>query len=177
MLGMQVTVRRNEVNKLGSTERFPCQNGHCGCSSAAECWNSCCCLSPQQRIAWAKKNGIEPPKFLVAMAEPIQATATASCCSKKSCCEAESVAKTTESRAQVESEREPQSFEFTIKSRSCRGAETYWILALADIVPDWLSLIDKYDPPCATVCVAIPPYTAFFSPPDDPPPRNQPSTV
>jgi hypothetical protein len=44
---------------------FPCRGGKCGCSSAAQCWTSCCCLSPSERKAWAKKHGITPPRFAI----------------------------------------------------------------------------------------------------------------
>ncbi len=43
-------------------ERFPCEGGSCGCASAKECWSSCCCTTEVERLAWAIRNNIEPPK-------------------------------------------------------------------------------------------------------------------
>ncbi|QDT66545.1 hypothetical protein [Calycomorphotria hydatis] len=44
---------------------FPCQSHNCGCRTAGQCWNKCCCYTPQQRLAWARVNGIEPPIIVV----------------------------------------------------------------------------------------------------------------
>lgn len=65
---------------------FPCQNGHCGCSTARKCWTDCCCHTPSQRRQWAERRGITPPDYAV-LNEPKQETPTgqkvASCCSTK----------------------------------------------------------------------------------------------
>jgi hypothetical protein len=42
-------------------ERFPCEDHACGCMSAEECWNHCCCMTPEQRLAWAEANHVQPP--------------------------------------------------------------------------------------------------------------------
>ncbi len=46
-------------------ERFPCENCPCGCASAAFCWDKCCCHSDEEKLAWAQKEGVTPPDFLV----------------------------------------------------------------------------------------------------------------
>lgn len=33
-------------------ELFPCQDHACGCSSAADCFDGCCCFSPAELAAW-----------------------------------------------------------------------------------------------------------------------------
>ena len=40
---------------------FPCQDHPCGCSTAEQCWQSCCCFSVEERWAWARAHGVEPP--------------------------------------------------------------------------------------------------------------------
>jgi hypothetical protein len=45
---------------------FPCQGHRCGCVSAEQCWNHCCCFTPEQRLAWAAANEVDPPAELVA---------------------------------------------------------------------------------------------------------------
>lgn len=79
---------------------FPCQGHGCGCRTAADCWLGCCCMTPGQRLSWAKKHGVTPPAELVELAEVEAPKALRrSCCaghgegvcrkdagSRKSCC-------------------------------------------------------------------------------------------
>lgn len=39
-----------------SDRPFPCQDRVCGCQTAEQCWQSCCCFSPEQRQAWQRDN-------------------------------------------------------------------------------------------------------------------------
>lgn len=48
-----------------AVERFPCESSRCGCSTAEQCWRSCCCHPLDQRLAWAKRHGVQPPKFVL----------------------------------------------------------------------------------------------------------------
>ena len=48
---------------------FPCQDSPCGCKTAEQCWTNCCCKTPAQRLAWAKSNGVTPPKYAMATLE------------------------------------------------------------------------------------------------------------
>jgi hypothetical protein len=45
-------------------ERFPCEACGCGCASAHECWTACCCHTPVERLAWAIREGVQPPEGL-----------------------------------------------------------------------------------------------------------------
>lgn len=54
-----------EIIHKADTQPFPCQNSTCGCKTARQCWTSCCCRSPEQRLAWGEKNGVTPPKYAV----------------------------------------------------------------------------------------------------------------
>jgi len=38
---------------------FPCQQHRCGCRTAEQCWQHCCCFSPAERRAWARAQGHE----------------------------------------------------------------------------------------------------------------------
>ena len=44
--------------------RFPCEHHLCGCSTAEQCWDQCCCYSDAEKLSWAAANGISPPAFL-----------------------------------------------------------------------------------------------------------------
>ena len=51
-----------------SNEQFPCATSRCGCQSADQCWQSCCCRTFTERLDWARKNGVRPPEFAIAQA-------------------------------------------------------------------------------------------------------------
>lgn len=61
---------------------YPCQNHHCGCNSAAQCWDNCCCFSPAERLAWAREHHVEiPAAMLAALNEAAKKEVPAiSCC-------------------------------------------------------------------------------------------------
>jgi len=40
------------------SEPFPCQSRPCGCRTASQCRQHCCCFNREQKIAWAKKNHV-----------------------------------------------------------------------------------------------------------------------
>jgi hypothetical protein len=96
-------------------EPFPCQDHPCGCRTAEQCWRGCCCFTPEQRLAWAKANNIEPPAYAE---KPKPATswrttrlrdrgqgnqsATSSC----SCCPPQSVA--SPKSANISQQRKPE---------------------------------------------------------------------
>jgi hypothetical protein len=73
------------------SQPFPCQHCACGCKSAEQCWKNCCCFSPTEKAAWAKKNGVTPPSYAVLkdenrLAENGKASnkeCSKGCCSKK----------------------------------------------------------------------------------------------
>ena len=66
---------------------YPCQSGHCGCKSAFQCWTSCCCQTPEERLEWARKNGASPPSYAI-LKSPSQPKSVANTASKKSpCCD------------------------------------------------------------------------------------------
>ncbi len=88
---------------------FPCQNRPCGCRSAAQCWNGCCCFSNAEKLAWAKTNNVTPPQFVVEAAAKEQQVAQSaniklsantktSCCSKSAgCCSSHQTPESTKS--------------------------------------------------------------------------------
>ena len=76
-----------------SSERFPCEQCACGCNTAKHCWTACCCHTPAQRMAWARRNGVTPPPYAIVDDEPEAAQIVdkvigsgddlPACCSKK----------------------------------------------------------------------------------------------
>jgi hypothetical protein len=57
-------------NNLSPTgDRFPCEQCGCGCTDAEVCWRSCCCFTNTEKVAWARKNGVALPAFVLAAAK------------------------------------------------------------------------------------------------------------
>lgn len=69
------------VKKSG--EAFPCQNCPCGCKDADTCWRECCCFTNREKLAWAERNRVTPPSFVVAAA---RRDARAAAKESQSCC-------------------------------------------------------------------------------------------
>ena len=82
------------------SEPFPCQNRPCGCASAEQCWKQCCCFTNVEKVAWAKKNGVKLPEYVVRAAEAESADKVADTGEKPvkkcACCSTERSETTTE---------------------------------------------------------------------------------
>ena len=53
-----------KVSQRLTGERYPCENGSCGCHSARECWTTCGCQSMEAKLAWAKREGVPVPAYV-----------------------------------------------------------------------------------------------------------------
>ncbi len=64
---------------------FPCQHHNCGCNTAEQCWRSCCCMTPEQRLEWARENGVTPPDNIMAQLVKLRTPKPkcSHCCSAK----------------------------------------------------------------------------------------------
>jgi len=65
-----------------SSQPFPCQDHRCGCRDADHCWRSCCCMTREQKFAWALEHGVTPPASFFAEQNKPPAK-MASCCAKR----------------------------------------------------------------------------------------------
>lgn len=52
-----------------TSQPYPCMYHACGCLSAQQCWESCCCFTARERLAWAEARGIAVPDSLRAEAD------------------------------------------------------------------------------------------------------------
>jgi hypothetical protein len=138
----------------GSHERFPCQHHSCGCNTAEQCWINCCCLSPGQRLAWAKANGIEPPAWIARRLQEVllqEQTASAStpqgCCTEKSaqtataccsaaCCQNDSHdAPSHDVQDQAPNEASGGTgWVSLLEAQRCRGASSEWLASGAVLI-------------------------------------------
>lgn len=82
------------ARRLAAKDRarpFPCMDKSCGCSTAEQCFASCCCNSPAELLAWAKAHGLESATLAALERRAVAADTTAgpsSCCAAASCAEA-----------------------------------------------------------------------------------------
>ncbi|OYP38377.1 hypothetical protein [Rhodopirellula sp. MGV] len=116
-----------------TAERFPCESCACGCPSAEHCWDRCCCHTDQEKLQWARENGVTPPQFLVDRVANACDTAPA----KTSCCHCShrdrnnAVSKTTKPTVATGS----KTLIFW-KAAECRGLTYIWsLLAAAYVSP------------------------------------------
>jgi hypothetical protein len=152
---------------------YPCMHRPCGCRTAEQCWTKCCCFTPRERLAWAKKNGVQPPDYAVLASnddglEPPadEAGQADACCltqaesghSELACCE---------SHQEDSQEGSPV---IAISAWRCQGFGLSWLLAGAVPPPardvDWSPELLPGDWLPISLITAD---TAFSSPPVPPP--------
>jgi prepilin-type N-terminal cleavage/methylation domain-containing protein len=56
-----IPVPRFSPSAAANSGPFPCQAHRCGCASADQCWQSCCCFTNREKLAWAAINRVTPP--------------------------------------------------------------------------------------------------------------------
>jgi hypothetical protein len=128
-------------------EIFPCMASSCGCRTADQCWRSCCCHTLSQRLAWARKRGIEPPGFVIAQARAagfdFESLAAASCDDAGQCCRSNSQATVAADKASSccrdrdaqHSSSEPQNDRIVAwRALACRGLPMNWLAAVPNMV-------------------------------------------
>lgn len=81
----------NPAAEKDLSQPFPCQDRPCGCASAVQCWKQCCCFTNAQKVAWARKNRVTPPRYVVAAAraELVARAAEPKTLTKRSCTQCE----------------------------------------------------------------------------------------
>jgi hypothetical protein len=106
-------------------EAFPCQNHRCGCTSAEQCWKHCCCFTRSERLAWAVRRGVKPPREVVVeiRLKPGDkhdrvAVSHRACCAKPS------------------SKTKPEiDWTVALRARGCRGLGMDWVVFNSPIAP------------------------------------------
>ncbi len=79
-----VPLPREPIAGKDRSQPFPCQDRPCGCRSAKQCWQKCCCFTIAQKVAWAKQNRVAVPEEVLTAARREQRQATE--IARKSCC-------------------------------------------------------------------------------------------
>ncbi|MBY0522373.1 MAG: hypothetical protein K2R98_03205 [Gemmataceae bacterium] len=117
------------------SQPFPCQGHACGCRSADQCWQQCCCYSPEEKLSWAKDHHVEPPAHVNQEAadgwnaprlrdqEP----------AKKSCCSAHAETNRHEQSAAPTCEK--TNWVMGMSARHCQGLGELWTALAAALPP------------------------------------------
>lgn len=126
------------VSKRGGG-RFPCEDHACGCATAQECWEYCCCYTPRQKLAWAKAHGVTPPGFVLAQ---VQREMRRACCrahgSPRACCKSHHRGHDGESVAGKSPGKTV--WVLTSWSRQCKGMADYWTGCPPSLPPSAISM-------------------------------------
>ena len=168
-LGVPLPVR---VEK-SAVEPYPCQNCACGCANAEMCWRNCCCFSNEQKIAWASKNGVTPPAYVLAATKKPDCCKSNSslatcCCSKpkKSCCQKQ----TSTASKNIGNSKPVISNVIILQALRCHGL-TSLLTSLPPVVISDGDEIDFHPIPAGTVFIVASHYVFPLFGPDSPPPQ------
>jgi hypothetical protein len=142
-------------------ENFPCATSQCGCRTAEQCWQSCCCHTLAERVAWARMHGVRPPAIAVAQARAAgldlswlttpgttaQVCHSKQCCrsaiasTARSCCESKietSLAKTAKPCCAHQHDAQPTNSTdnrvIVWQSLKCKGHSQHWLAAIPPLV-------------------------------------------
>lgn len=134
-----------------TSERFPCENSSCGCSTAERCWDQCCCHTDREKLAWAERNGVTPPAFLVARVANTDEFAAKSSPPKCAHCGSRQAVSGPVNRTQVSPPQQCQDegvgkTVLMWKAAECRGIQQLWtMLGTVSVAPIYQML--HVDPP------------------------------
>jgi len=169
---------------------FPCMNSPCGCQTAEKCWRECCCFTNQEKLVWAKQNGIVPPTYVVTAANRENAsncckssnkTTKTTCCQQKSSkeqCSIDAESKTDSSCCPEPTnnilDTEEPATQFIVLSswHRCHGSSFHWLADVPALPPaftkysifvapgEWLNLQNQL-PIEGNLSPPVPPPKAF----------------
>ncbi len=165
---------------------FPCQHHACGCATARQCWESCCCYTPREKLAWAQANHVVPPARLVAEVAAADGHDATHCATHASeltarCCAQQRVSSAAVADHHRHDERDhaschqhdARSLGVTLVigalARQCRGMAELWCASGAALPPPaavdwqfqwnvvaWVAL-DAYPLPASNLSPPVPP--------------------
>lgn len=168
LVPVSIPTSKTRVEKDRS-QPFPCQDRPCGCRSAEHCRKKCCCFTPQQKTAWAKKEARSRERTAaLASTESTELKPVRQCCSTKRLPSSRSELARSKT---VHKPMSKQRVVVGISAQKCDGVEQSLLGHLLYPVP---ISIDVDDPLLPTGERIIPPAFYFRSvrnPPPEPPPR------
>jgi hypothetical protein len=158
-----------ERSDTGSTEAFPCQSCGCGCKTAEQCWTNCCCFSPSERLAWAKKNNVSPPDYAV-LSDTASSKTTKKSCIHCSASEKKTVTKASNAQAANKKKLRTAVSMLALKCQGKNFAFTHlpWLVPSLWVEHPFTTVAsEQVVAPSEKVLVSI------FIQPDTPPPKRR----
>jgi hypothetical protein len=171
---------------------FPCMDHACGCRNAEECWRHCCCFTPEEKWAWARSRGIEPPAYAARPADSdrhdnslcnlcesptAEAAACPHCGQRKGACCAGKARQACCTTSQPTADSGSRSgtggrgWVVGLTALRCHGQSTVWV-ATGSVIPPSPALVwSPHAPLDSTLSYSDHPPFALSLPPPDPPPR------
>lgn len=182
------TLRTAYVGEVSEAQEgpYPCQQGHCGCGSALQCWTSCCCHTPSERKAWADQHHITPPQYAVLNDDdawnPAPPSRPSSCCNQgskraKSCCD-DSMSRTSSSKSSIPrrtgvgSKRSKKTFVLTMFMKGCRKGSSVFTSLPWSTQPPASVAFSIESPVVECLVVSMPLWQNCSQEPPSPPPRS-----
>ena len=130
---------------------YPCQHHHCGCRSAEQCWRSCCCMSQEEKLAWARENGVTPPADLVAIADRSDTATERACCATNIAHDhkahdlGSAHCKQCVARPAPKGESQPSvDFVMTVRALGCQGQSGSWVATTPAVIPADVELVNNH---------------------------------
>lgn len=160
-----------------ASEPYPCMHCSCGCANAEMCWRDCCCYTNMQKIAWARKNGVTPPAYVLAAVEKpscCQPKVASCCCSKRKCCEKDAAKANivlTWRKPRETNKRKTMSIGL-LQALRCQGLSSSWTLLPPTVLPPLVQFDDAPAGQFEGVVFLDETSLGQLSPPELPPPRN-----
>lgn len=149
---------------------FPCQDNPCGCRTAEQCWRHCCCLSVEERWAWAQEHNITPPDYAERPPEGWDEKPQRG----KDCCESADQPACSCCRHAAAPQPKPApgpQWQLGVASLRCRGLSTLWVSVAAALPPAPPLAWEPCLPPGDWLQISDPTAALIPSPPLEPPPR------
>ena len=144
---------------------FPCQSKGCGCSNAAQCWESCGCHTNSEKLAWAARNGVTPPKWFAPKTGVVAKSKTSSAAKSATCCCCCSKEKTCALPQSKDKKKTARVFLILKQQRSCQGISVVdgfhqFEIELCAAEPEPLPVPEPAEPLCtkyiARLTMAVP---------------------
>ena len=152
------------------SQPFPCQDRPCGCRSAEECKRKCCCFTSEQKLAWAKLNGVDA-SLIVADTKPVSVPKAA----KKACCASHSKTKLTRTSRPISKSSNgytsKRKIVIGIVAQSCHGLALTAFGHAVFLIPPVIQLVSEIESTVERICAPAERMVNAFAEPPTPPPR------
>ena len=148
---------------------FPCQDRPCGCRSAEQCKKKCCCFTAEQKLAWAKRNGIDPSEVVASAPACKPDTLT----TRKVCCSSRQLAKSETTKPSRRSKTPVSRFQVVIGviAQECQGVAQSFYGQTVFVVPPIVSLSIPMELKGERIAVGESRFVKLCVEPPVPPPR------